>query len=158
MVERVPITRESYEALQQELSHLKSVVRPQVIQAIREAREHGDLRENAEYQAAKEKQSFTEGRILQLEDRLGRAQIIDTSNLDTERVVFGTTVKLLDMDSEEEKAFTLVGQDEADGQKGKISILSPVARALVGREIDDIVEIRVPKGTLRYQIRHITFE
>jgi transcription elongation factor GreA len=158
MVERVPITRESYEALQQELSHLKSVVRPQVIQAIREAREHGDLRENAEYQAAKEKQSFTEGRILQLEDRLGRAQIIDTSNLDTERVVFGTTVKLLDMDSEEEKAFTLVGQDEADGQKGKISIFSPVARALVGREIDDIVEIRVPKGTLRYQIRHITFE
>lgn len=158
MVENAPMTKESHDALQQELLHLKSVVRPQVIEAIRLAREHGDLRENAEYHAAREKQSFTEGKIRHIEDKLARAQIIDTRNLNPERVVFGTTVRLMDIDTGEEKAFKLVGQDEADGQKGLISIQSPVARALVGREVNDVVEVKVPKGTLRYQIHQITFE
>ena len=158
MVEKVPMTKESYEVLQEELLHLKSVIRPQIIEAIRHARELGDLRENAEYNAAKENQSFTEGKILQLEDKLARAQIIDISKLSPERVVFGTTVKLINVDTDEERTFKIVGQDEADGQKGTISVRSPVGRALLGHEVDDIVEVNAPKGLLRYQICQITIE
>ncbi|MBI2875807.1 MAG: transcription elongation factor GreA [Candidatus Tectomicrobia bacterium] len=156
---KVPMTREGYEALQRELSHLKGVIRPKVIEEIRQAREFGDLSENAEYHAAKEKQALTQAKIHQLEDRLSRAQIIDSRNLDGGgKVVFGAVVKVMDLETEEEKVFRLVGQDEADVQKGKISIMSPVARALIGKEVDDEIEVRVPKGVIRYQILEIGSE
>lgn len=155
---KVPMTREGYEALKQELGYLKGVVRPKVIEEIRQAREHGDLSENAEYHAAKEKQGLTQAKIQQLEDRLSRAQIIETQDLAMEKVVFGAVVRLMDLETGEEKRFKLVGQDEADIQKGKISIMSPVARALIGREVEDEVEVRVPKGVIRYQILEIDSE
>lgn len=155
---KVPMTREGFEALKKELGYLKSVVRPKVIEEIRQAREHGDLSENAEYHAAKEKQGLTHAKIHQLEDKLSRAQIIEAQSLAAEKVVFGAMVRLMDLETEEEKRFKLVGQDEADVQNGKISIMSPVARALIGREVDDEIEVRVPKGVIRYQILEIYFE
>lgn len=155
---KVPMTREGYEALKQELGYLKGVVRPKVIEEIRQAREHGDLSENAEYHAAKEKQAHTHAKIYQLEDRLSRAQIIEAQNLAAEKVVFGAVVRMIDLETGEEKRFKLVGQDEADAQKGSISIMSPVARALIGREVDDEIEVRAPKGVIRYQILDIYSE
>jgi transcription elongation factor GreA len=158
MAEKAPMTRQGYEALLNELKHMKAVIRPQVIEAVRLAREEGDLRENAEYHGAKEKQAILEAKIRHLETQLANAEVIDTAALGGDRVVFGATVQVREADTDEEKEFRLVGADEADPQKGWISIQSPVGRALVGRQIGDTVEVRVPRGTLTYEIVSVTFE
>lgn len=157
-MERIPMTMEGHEALIQELSHLKSVERPAVIQAIAEAREHGDLSENAEYHAAKERQSFIEGRIAELDDKLARADVIDLSKLSGSKVRFGATVKLIDVDTEDEHVYKIVGDDEADIAKGKISISSPIARALIGKEEGDEAEVSAPGGAKAYEIAQVEFK
>ncbi len=156
-MERRPMTREGFEALRKELEHLKKVIRPQVIAEISRAREFGDLSENAEYHAAKEKQGFIESKIRQIEDKLARAQVIDTTNLQSDRVVFGATVVVIDEETNEEKSFRLVGEDEGNTQEGKISIMSPLARALLGKEVGDVVQVNAPKGIMRYEIVDIYF-
>jgi transcription elongation factor GreA len=157
MAEKAPMTRQGYEALVNELKHLRGVVRPQVIEAVRLAREEGDLRENAEYHGAKEKQALIEAKIRHLQTQLANAEVIDTEALGGDRVVFGATVQVREVDTEEEKEFRLVGADEANPQRGWISIQSPVGRALVGKQIGETVEIRVPRGTLTYEIVSIMF-
>lgn len=156
-MERRPMTREGFEALRKELDHLKKVIRPQVIAEISRAREFGDLSENAEYHAAKEKQGFIESKIRQIEDKLARAQVIETTNLQSDRVVFGATVVVIDEETNEEKSFRLVGEDEGNTQEGKISIMSPLARALLGKEVGDVVQVNAPKGIMRYEIVDIYF-
>jgi transcription elongation factor GreA len=158
MAEKAPMTRQGYEALINELKHLRAVIRPQVIEAVRLAREEGDLRENAEYHGTKEKQAILEARIRHLETQLANAEVIDTGTLAGDRVIFGATVQVREAENDEEKAFRLVGADEANPQKGWISIQSPVGRALVGKQIGDTVEVRVPRGILIYEIVSITFE
>jgi transcription elongation factor GreA len=158
MAEKAPMTRQGYEALMAELKYLKAVVRPQVIEAVRIAREEGDLRENAEYHGAKEKQAIVQSKIEHLEAQLSHAEIIDTTTLGGDRVVFGATVRIREGDTDEERTFRLVGADEANPQKGWISIQSPVGRALVGKQSGDTVEVRVPKGTLTYEIMSVSFE
>jgi len=155
---KIPMTQKGYEQLREELDRLKKVERPKVIADIAEARAHGDLSENAEYAAAKEKQSFVEGRIRELEAKLVDAQIIETNNLSTEKVVFGVTVYLMDIDTEKEKKYTLVGQDEADLKDGKISVHSPVGKALIGHRVGESVQITTPAKTVEYEILKITFE
>ncbi len=157
MAENIPMTRAGAEAIKRELKRLKSVDRPRNVHEIATAREHGDLRENAEYHAAKERQSHLEGRIQLLEDRLARAQIIDVSKLSGERVVFGATVKLEDTDSGATTQYNIVGETEADLKKGRISISSPIARGLIGREVGDTVKIRTPGGEREYQILEVDF-
>lgn len=150
---KVPLTKQGAEKLQEELTDLKTVQRPSVIQAIAEAREHGDLKENAEYHAAREQQSFIEGRIKDIEGKLSNAQIIDVSTMPASgKVIFGTTVELLDLETEESVTYQIVGEDEADIKQGKISVSSPVARALIGKEEGDEVVVRVPKGETEYEI------
>lgn len=146
------MTAEGYSALDAELKRLKTEERPAVIAAIAEARSHGDLSENAEYHAAKERQSFIEGRVAELEDKLARAQVIDVSRLSGSSVKFGATVTLLDEDSGEEAVYKIVGEDEADVRGGKVSITSPVARALIGKEEGDVVEVAAPGGPKSYEI------
>jgi transcription elongation factor GreA len=154
---QIPMTRAGAEAIKRELKRLKSVDRPRNVQEIATARDHGDLRENAEYHAAKEKQSHIEGRIQMLEDRLARAEIIDVSRLSGERVVFGATVKLEDVDSSQKAQYTIVGETEADLKRGRISITSPIARGLIGREVGDTVKIRTPGGEREYEILEVVF-
>ena len=144
MVERVPMTRSGFETLQSELSRLRNEERPAVIQAIAEAREHGDLSENAEYHAARERQSFIEGRIAELEYLIGRSEVIDVSKLNGENVKFGATVTMADVDTDEETTYQIVGQVEADVSGGRISVTSPVARALMGKTVGDVVEVVSP--------------
>ncbi len=153
-----PITKKGYEALKAEVVRLRKEERPKVIEAIAEARAHGDLSENAEYDAAKERQGFIEARIAELERKLADARVIDTSNLSSETVVFGATVLLLDTASQEEKTYTLVGQDEADLKNSQISVQSPVGRALIGRRVGDLVEVKTPAKTVEYELRAIRFE
>src|SRR5438552_6064314 len=157
MAESIPITRAGAEAIKRELKRLKSVDRAKNVHDISVAREHGDLRENAEYHAAKERQSHIEGRIQMLEDRLARAQIIDVGKLSGERVVFGATVRLEDTDSGARTQYTIVGETEADLKKGRISITSPIARGLIGREAGDTVKIRTPGGEREYEILEVVF-
>jgi len=157
MAESIPITRAGAEAIKRELKRLKSVDRPKNVHDIAVAREHGDLRENAEYHAAKERQSHLEGRIQMLEDRLARAQIIDVSKLSGDRVVFGATVRLEDTDSGASTQYTIVGETEGDLKKGRISITSPIARGLIGREAGDTVKIRTPGGEREYEILEVVF-
>jgi transcription elongation factor GreA len=145
------------ERLRAELERLKSQDRPRVIAAIAEARAHGDLRENAEYHAAKEKQSHIAGRIQMIEDRLARAEIIDVSKLSGDRVVFGATVKLEDTDSGQKAQYAIVGETEADLKKSRISVTSPIARGLIGREVGDSVKIRTPGGEREYEILEVLF-
>ena len=145
-----PMTVEGERKLREELRRLKTEVRPQIIRAIAEAREHGDLRENAEYQAAREQQAFTEGRIAEIEHKLANAQVIDVSRVDAGgRVVFGATVVLLHLGSEEERTYRIVGEDEADLQHGLVSVASPLARALIGREVGDTVTVAAPGAAPR---------
>ncbi len=151
-MEKVPMTAEGFAALDQELKRLKTEERPAIIQAISEARSHGDLSENAEYHAAKERQSFIEGRVAELEDKIARAQIIDIARLSGKNVKFGATVKLQDEDSGEKRTYKIVGEDEADVRAGKVSITSPVARALIGKEKGDIVEVSAPGGVKAFEI------
>jgi transcription elongation factor GreA len=153
----IPMTKAGAEAIKRELKRLKSVERPKNVQDISTARDHGDLRENAEYHAAKEKQSHLEGRILILEDRLARAEIIDVSKLSGDRIVFGATVKLEDVDSGTKASYSIVGETEADLKKGKISITSPIARGLIGREVGDTVKIRTPGGEREYEVLEVLF-
>jgi transcription elongation factor GreA len=153
-----PITKKGYEALKAELDRLRKVERPKVIEAIAEARAHGDLSENAEYDAAKERQGFIEARIKELEGKLAEARIIETANLSSETVVFGATVLLLDVQAQQQKQYTLVGQDEADLKNGRISVVSPVGRALIGRRVGDLVEVTTPAKVVEYEIREIRFE
>ncbi len=158
MSEKIPMTKKGYIKLQDELERLRKVERPKNIRDIEEARGHGDLSENAEYHAAKERQGFIEGRMQELQGKLAAAQVIDTSRLSNEKVVFGATIVLLDQESEEEKRYTLVGTDEADLKEGKISILSPVGKSLIGHAVGDVVTIRIPAGTVDYEILEIFFE
>jgi transcription elongation factor GreA len=155
---KVPMTKKGYEALQAELTRLRREERPKVIQAITEAREHGDLKENAEYKAAKEHQQFIDTRMAELEYKLGSAQVVDISSGESETVVFGVTVSLLNMESQEGKQYTLVGEDEADIKKGSISVQSPIGRALIGHRVGDIVEVHRPAGMIEYEIQSICFK
>ena len=152
------MTRRGYELLHQELRCLKTRERPRVVEAIKVAREMGDLSENAEYDAAKEKQGQLESRIHLLEDKLARAQVVEVNSQDPDRVLFGTTVVLEDLDSGDEVTYTLVGEDEADIGQALLSVKSPVGRALIGKRVDDEVTVNVPSGTKQYEVREIKVE
>ena len=156
---RVPMTKAGAEKLRVELEHLKTVARRKVVSAIAEARAHGDLKENAEYHAAKEQQGFIEGRIAEIEHKLANAHVVDVSALDVgEKVVFGATVNLFNTDSEEEVTYQIVGDDEADLKEGKISVSSPIARALIGKSVDDEVVVQAPSGDICYEIVDVRYE
>jgi transcription elongation factor GreA len=157
-MDKFPITKKGFELLEKEIKHLKHVERPTIIEAISTAREFGDLSENAEYHAAREKQSFIEGRIVDLEDKLSRAEIIDTSRLSKDSVKFGATVKLVDDDTDEEATYLIVGEYEADIAKKRVSIQSPIAKGLIGKAVGDIVEISTPKGKKVFEILEISYQ
>ena len=158
MTQKVPMTTAGAEKLREELLQLKTVARPQIIAAIAEARAHGDLKENAEYHAAREQQSFTEGRIAEIEAKLAYAQIIDVTMLPpSDKVVFASTVLLTEEDSEEEKRYQIVGEDEADIKEAKISFSSPIARALIGKFVGDIVDVQTPGGLRTYEIVDVQY-
>ncbi len=154
---RIPMTKKGYEALKAELEKIRKVDRPQNIRDIAEAREHGDLRENAEFKAAKEHQAFLDTRITELEQKLGQAEVIEVGAGAGDTVVFGATVRILDTASEEEKTYTLLGQEEADVKRGSISVQSPLGRQLIGRRVGDVVRVTRPAGTVEYEIRDIVF-
>lgn len=156
-MEKVPMTAAGAARLHEELKTLKTVDRPGVIKAIAEAREHGDLSENAEYHAARERQSFIEGRIMELEDKISRAEVIDVSKLSGNTVKFGATVRLADEDTDEETTYQIVGQDESDIKAGLLSISSPLARALIGKHVGDNVEVATPGGSKSYEVVEIMF-
>ncbi|MEO1330492.1 MAG: transcription elongation factor GreA [Pseudomonadota bacterium] len=156
-MDKIPMTAAGYQKLQTELKHLKSEERPAVIKAIAEAREHGDLSENAEYHSAREKQSFIEGRIMEIEGMIGRADVIDPKRLSGSAVKFGATVQVVDEDTDEEKTYQLVGEVEADIDAGKLNINSPLARALIGKEEGDSVEVMTPGGGRSYEITSVRY-
>ncbi|MCK5354533.1 MAG: transcription elongation factor GreA [Methyloprofundus sp.] len=157
-MDKVPLTVAGAEKLQVELEELKTVVRPRIVEAIATARAHGDLKENAEYHAAREQQSFSEGRINEIEAKLGNAQIIDVTKIDAKgKVIFGATVEIEDLDSEKVVTYQIVGQDEADIKKGRISVGSPIARALIGKEEEDVVTVKTPGGDVDYEILSIKY-
>lgn len=157
-MQKIPITPAGYRKLQEELERLLKVERPQTIQAIAEARAHGDLSENAEYHAAKERQSFIEGRIQELQAKLAQADVIDPARISKDKVVFGAKVLVADTETTEERLFFIVGPDEADARAGKISIHSPVAKSLLGKSVGDVVTVRTPAKTVEYEILEINFE
>jgi transcription elongation factor GreA len=156
LMDKVPMTRRGFDAMEAELKQLKSVERPAVIKAIAEAREHGDLSENAEYHAAREKQSFIEGRIKEIESLLGRAEVIDPARL-SGAIKFGATVRLLDEETDEERTYQIVGEAEADIEAGLLNIRSPLARALIGKEAGDTVEVRTPGGERSYEVLAVEY-
>ncbi|WP_341894804.1 transcription elongation factor GreA [Ferrovibrio terrae] len=157
-MQKIPMTATGYQRLEAELKNLKSVERPSVIRAISEAREHGDLSENAEYHAAKERQGWIETRILEVEDKLSRAEVIDVSKLSGDKVKFGATVVLADEDTDEESTYQIVGADEADIKAGLLSITAPLARALVGKSAGENVEVSTPGGAKAYEIVSVAFK
>jgi transcription elongation factor GreA len=153
---KTPMTMEGAEALREELQRLKHEARPRVVKAIAEAREHGDLKENAEYHAAKEEQGFIEGRIQEIEGKLSNAQVIDVTKIaPTGKVIFGTTVKLIDLEKDESRTYKIVGDDEADLKQNKVSVSSPIARALIGKEEGDVVVVQAPSGAIEYEIEEV---
>jgi transcription elongation factor GreA len=154
-MDKIPMTQAGYAVLEDELKHRQQVERPRIIQQITDARTHGDLSENAEYHAAKESQSLNEGRIAELEDRLARAEVIDVSKLSGDTIKFGATVTLVDEDTDEKKVWQIVGEPEADAKKGKISITSPVARALIGKAKGASVEVVTPGGAKAYEVKKV---
>lgn len=154
---KFPMTQEGYDRLAAELENLKKVERPAVIKAISEAREHGDLSENAEYHAARERQSFVEGRINELEYKVGCAEVIDVSLLEGTRIVFGATVTLVDEETEEEVKYQIVGEEEGDIKQGLLSFNAPIARAMIGKEQGDSIEVSTPKGVRYYEILIVSF-
>jgi transcription elongation factor GreA len=156
-MDKVPMTTAGYAALEEELKRRQQIERPRIIQAIAEARAHGDLSENAEYHAAKEAQGHNEGRIADIEDRMSRAEVIDVSKLSGKSVMFGATVTLVDADTEEKKRYQIVGENEADVKSGKVSITSPIARALIGKKIGDTVEVNTPGGGKSYEVVNVAF-
>jgi transcription elongation factor GreA len=151
-MEKVPMTAGGYQTLDDELKRLKTIERPAVIAAISEARQHGDLSENAEYHAAKERQGWIEGRIAEIEDKIARAQVIDVSKLSGTQVKFGATVSVVDEDTEEESRYQIVGDHEADVKEGRISLSSPLSRAMIGKEVGEVVEVYTPGGVKAYEI------
>jgi transcription elongation factor GreA len=156
-MERIPMTAAGYKALEDEVNRLKTVDRHEIIKAIAEARAHGDLSENAEYHAAKEKQSFIEGRVMELEDQIGRAEVIDVSKLSGSTVKFGATVTVVDEDTDEKKKYQIVGDVESDATHGRISLSSPIARALIGKGKGDTIEVSTPRGARSYEILKVEF-
>jgi len=156
-MDKLPITSAGFEKLERELKELKSKDRPAVIEQIAAAREHGDLKENAEYHAAREKQGFIEGRIAELEDKVARAEIIDVSTISGSSVKFGASIIVFDNDTEEEKTYQIVGEYEADLEKGLISIVSPIARALIGKEEGDVVDVVTPGGKKSYEVVEVKY-
>ncbi|HEY4135472.1 MAG TPA: transcription elongation factor GreA [Alphaproteobacteria bacterium] len=157
-MEKMPMTPAGYEHMVAELKNLKDVQRPAVIRAISEAREHGDLSENAEYHAAREKQSFIEGRVLELEDKISRAEVIDSSKMTGKTIRFGATVTLADEDTDEESTYRIVGADESDIGGGLLSVASPLARALIGKEPGDTVEVTTPGGHKSYEVMKVAYK
>ena len=157
-MEKIPMTAAGFKGLEEELNQLKNVDRHAIIAAIAEARAHGDLSENAEYHAAKEKQSFIEGRVMELEDQIGRADVIDISKLSGASVKFGATVTLVDVDTDEERKYQIVGDVESDAKQGRISLSSPIARALIGKSKGDTVEVAAPGGAHSYEIVKVEFK
>src|SRR5690349_22572936 len=149
---KIPMTTDGYASLQEELKRLKTVDRPAIIRALAAAREHGDLSENAEYHAARERQGFIEGRVMELEDKLSRAEVIDIKDLSGSKIMFGARVKLVDEDTDEEATYQVVGPDEADIQSGLLSIQSPLAQAILGKEAGDSVEVTTPRGVRYFEI------
>ena len=156
MVERIPMTQQGYDRLQEELIRLQRIERPAVIEAIEVARGHGDLKENAEYHAAKERQSHTEGRILELKDKLARSEVIDCSTIDVNKIFFGAVVTLVDLDTDEEFRYQLLGPEESDVKNGSISVLSPFGRAMIGKSVGDEVEVRAPGGLRQFEVIDIS--
>jgi transcription elongation factor GreA len=154
---RIPITTDGYNRLQEELKRLKSVDRPAIIRAIADARTHGDISENAEYHAARDRQSFIEGRVMELEDKIARADVIDVSKLSGSIIKFGATVTLADEETDEEQTFKIVGEDEADISSGRLSVTSPLARALIGKGEGDSVEVTTPRGAKAYEVVTVAF-
>ena len=154
---KIPMTAAGFERLQEELKRLKSVDRPAIIRAIAEARDHGDLSENAEYHAARERQGFIEGRVLELEDKIARAEVIDVSKLSGKVVKFGATVTLEDEETEEKVVYQIVGEDEADIAQRRLSVTSPLARALIGKTIGESVEVSTPRGARSYEVVKVAF-
>jgi transcription elongation factor GreA len=152
------MTADGFSRLEEELRRLKQVERPAVIRAISEARDHGDLSENAEYHAARERQSFIEGRVAELEDRISRAHVIDVSKLSGKQIMFGATVSVIDEDTDEKQSFQIVGEDEADVRAKRLSITSPLARALIGKTVGDTVEVTTPGGSKQYEIARVVFK
>jgi transcription elongation factor GreA len=157
MHDRIPMTAVGFHRLEAELKQLKTIERPQVIKAIAEARQHGDLSENAEYHAARERQSFIEGRLMELEDKIARAEVIDPAKLGGKTVKFGATVTLVDEDTDESSTYQIVGEDEADISKGRLAITAPLSRALIGKTVGDNVEVHTPKGEKAYEIVKVKF-
>lgn len=156
-MDRIPMTAAGFTRLEAELKELKSNARPSVIQAISTAREHGDLSENAEYSAAKEQQSLIEGRIAELADKLGRSEIIDVSSISGSQVKFGATILLADEDTDEETRYQIVGEDESNIEQGRLSVTAPLARALIGKEQGDSIEVTTPGGSKAYEIVEVTY-
>jgi transcription elongation factor GreA len=154
---KIPMTAAGYARLQEELKRLKTVDRPAIIRAIAEARDHGDLSENAEYHAARERQSFIEGRVLELEDKIARAEVIDVSKLSGKVVKFGATVTLADEETDEKVVYQIVGEDEADIGQKRLSVTSPLARALIGKSIGESVEVSTPRGSRAYEVVKVAF-
>jgi transcription elongation factor GreA len=154
---KVPMTANGFQTLKEELRWRQQEERPRIIEAISEARSHGDLSENAEYHSAKEAQSLNEGRVNELEDLIARAEVIDVSKLSGEKIKFGATVVLVDEDTEEEKTYQIVGDQEADVKSGRISISSPIARALIGKEVGEVIEVNAPGGARGYEIVRVNF-
>ena len=157
-MDKVPMTAEGHSAMMIEVKHRKTVERPRIIKAIEEARSHGDLSENAEYHAAKEQQGWTEARVAELEDKLSRAEIIDISKLSGDTVMFGARVTLIDEETDEKTAYQIVGEFEADVKKGKISVSSPIARAIIGKKKGDSVEVNTPGGGKSYEIAKVSWK
>jgi transcription elongation factor GreA len=155
---KFPITHKGFDNLEKEIKHLKHVERPKIIDAIATARDFGDLSENAEYHAAREKQSFIEGRILELEDKIARADIIDISKLSGKTIKFGATVKLVDDETEEIVVYHIVGEYEADITKKRVSIMSPIAKALIGKGVGDVVEVATPKSSKSYEVLEVSYK
>ena len=158
MKSKIPMTADGLARLVEELRHLKHVERPAVIRSIAEARDHGDLSENAEYHAARERQGFIEGRVADLEDKVARAEVIDVKKLSGKQVMFGATVTLLDEDTDAKTKYQIVGQDESDIRAGRLSISSPLARALIGKKVGDSVEVTTPSGSKSYEIVRLAFK
>lgn len=156
MVQRVPMSKTGYTKLREELTRLERKDRIEIIRAIEVARGHGDLKENAEYHAAKERQGHVEGRILELKDKLGRAEVIDCTSIDCSRVVFGTVVSLVDLDTDEEVRYQLLGSEEADVSNGSISVISPIGRSIIGKEVGDEVKVETPGGIRQFEIADIS--
>ena len=157
MSDKIPMTKLGFERLEEELRNLKSVERPAIVKAIAEAREHGDISENAEYHAARDRQSFIEGRVEQLEHKISHAEVIDVSKLDGKDIKFGATVTLIDDDNSEKVVYQIVGEDEADIKAGLLSVTSPLARALIGKTLKDTVEVSTPKGGKSYEIVKVAY-